>query len=256
MNDIFNNAFGLQGKNILITGGRSGLGFAMAQCVANAGGFPIIVGSSSESVIGEAVKKLPAGAGFQFDVRETEKAPDFASFLIEKYGHIDGLVNNAGVHCKKPFEETTIDDFQRVIDVHVFGSYALTQAVAPYMIRAKRGSIIFISSMSAMIGLTKVSTYGAAKSAVLGLVKCLTGDLSPYGIRVNAISPGFIDTPMFHQAVDKDPDRQKKIIVHTPLGKYGNPIDVGWAVVYLCSDASSFITGVNLPVDGGCNIGF
>lgn len=250
------NKLDLSGKNIVITGGRSGLGFAMAECIAAAGGFPIILGSSPEEVLKEASVRIGAGAAYHFDVTETKKAEDFIRSLIETYGHIDGLINNAGVHCKKPFEETTEDDFSRVFGVHVKGAIALTQAVIPYMKKQKNGSILFIASMSAMTGMTQVTAYGAAKSAVLGLVKSLTGEYAQYGIRVNAISPGFIDTPMFHKAVDADPERQKKILGHTPMQSYGCPEDVGWAAVYLCSEASRFVTGVNLPVDGGFSIGF
>lgn len=250
------NKLDLTGKNIIITGGRSGLGFAMAECIASMGGFPIILGSSPEEVLKEASERIGAGAGYHFDVTETHKAEGFLAELIERYGHIDGLINNAGVHCKKPFEETSEEDFERVFAVHVKGAIALTQAVLPYMKAQNSGSIIFIASMSAMTAMTQVAAYGAAKSAVLGLVKSLTGEYAPYGIRVNAISPGFIDTPMFHKAVDADPERQKKILGHTPMQSYGWPEDIGWAAVYLCSDASRFVTGVNLPVDGGFNIGF
>lgn len=248
--------FDLTDKNILITGGRSGLGFAMAKCIAAAGGFPIIVGSSSDGVMREAAEKIGAGAGYHFDVTEVGKADSFVEKMTERYGHIDGLINNAGVHCKKPFGETEPEDFGRVFDVHVFGAAALTRAVVRPMKERQSGSIIFISSMSAMIGMTEVSAYSAAKSAVLGLVKSLTGELADKGIRVNAISPGFIDTPMFHQAVDADIERQKKILSHTPMRCYGNAEDVGWAAVYLCSEAAKFVTGINLPIDGGCNIGF
>lgn len=250
------NAFDLTGKNIVITGGRSGLGFAMASCIAKAGGFPIISGSSSEAALEEAVEKIGTGAAYHFDVTETDKAEAFAKMLAERHGHIDGLINNAGVHCKKPFEATEMSDFKRVLDVHLLGSTALTKAVIPYMRSQGAGSVIFISSMSAMLGMTEVSAYSAAKSAVLGLVKVLTGEYAPAGIRINAISPGFIDTPMFHQAVDKDPDRRQKILSHTPMGRFGESENVGWAAVYLCSEAAKFVTGVNLPVDGGCSIGF
>ena len=104
--------------------------------------------------------------------------------------------------------------------------------------------------------MTQVCAYGAAKSAVLGFVKTLSGDLADKGIRVNAIAPGFIDTPMFRKAVETDVPRRQKIIGHTPMGCYGDPMDIGWAAVYLASPAARFVTGICLPVDGGCSIGF
>ena len=142
------------------------------------------------------------------------------------------------------------------MDVHLYGAFALTQAAYPYMKARGHGSVVFISSESALLGLTKVSVYGAAKSALLGITRCLAGDLSREGIRVNAIVPGFIDTPMFHQVVDKDLPRQQKILGHTPMYAYGMPEDIGWAAVYLCAPASRFVTGTVLTVDGGCSIGF
>lgn len=250
------NKLSLEGKNIIITGGRSGLGFAMAECIAAMGGFPVLLGSSPQEVMETAAGRVGAGAGYHFDVTKTGEADGFIRGLAEKYGHIDGLIHSAGIHCKKPFEETTQEDFDRVFAVHVDGAIALTKAVLPIMRQQGLGSIIYISSMSAMTGMTQVTAYGAAKSAILGLVKTLTGEYAPCGIRVNAISPGFIDTPMFREATDKDPNRQKKILDHTPMARYGTPADVGWAAVYLCSDASRFVTGINMPVDGGFHIGF
>lgn len=252
---MFQQAMGLEGKKIVVTGGRTGLGFAMARCIACAGGYPIILGSSSERAMEEAAGELPCGAGYHFDVTEYDRAPALIKMLLEKHGQIDGLINNAGVHCKKPFESTEMEDYQRIFSVHLLGAAALTRAVVPAM-QEKGGSILFISSMSAMLGMTQVAAYSAAKSAVLGLVKSLTGELAARHIRVNAISPGFIDTPMFHKAVDSDLPRQQKILAHTPMNAYGDPEDVGWAAVYLCSDAARFVTGINLPVDGGCSIGF
>ena len=120
-----------------------------------------------------------------------------------------------------------------MMDVHLFGSFALTQAAIPYMRQKKRGSILFISSMSALLGMTDVCAYGSAKSALLGLTRCLAGDISPYGIRVNAIIPGFIDTPMFHRAVDQDLPRQQKILGHTPMNRYGTPEDIGLSLIHI-----------------------
>ena len=171
-------------------------------------------------------------------------------------GPVTILVNNAGRHCKKPMLDVTQEDLQAVLDVHPLGAFALTKAVVTAMLERGKGSILLISSMSAYLGMTQVSAYSAAKSAVLGLVKTLSGDLADKGIRVNAIAPGFIDTPMFRKAVETDIPRQQKIIGHTPMGCYGDPMDIGWAAVYLASPAARFVTGVCLPIDGGCSIGF
>lgn len=256
MNELMQRAFGLQGQVALVTGGGSGLGLAMARCLAAAGAKVIITGRH-EDTLRRACEELEMDVDYRVqDVTDTEGAKPFVDGLVQQYGSLDILINNAGVHCKKPMEQVTQQDFQQVLDVHLLGAYALTQAAVPHMRRRKRGSVLFISSMSAVIGLTNVAAYSAAKAAVLGLIKSLSGDLAGDGIRVNAIVPGFIDTPMFHQAVDKDLPRQKKILDHTPMACYGDPEDVGWAAVYLCSPAANFVTGVALNVDGGCAIGF
>lgn len=231
MSDELKRAFGLEGERALITGGGTGLGFAMAKCFVQAGADVVITGRC-EDMLKEAVKQLGPKADYRvFDVTDTANAVPFVEMLTQ-------------------------EDLQNVLDVHLMGSFALTKAVVPGMLERKKGNILFISSMSAYLGMTQVTAYSAAKSAVLGLVKTLSGELADKGIRVNAIAPGFIDTPMFRKAVESDIPRQQKIIGHTPMGCYGDPMDIGWAAVYLTSPAARFVTGVCLPVDGGCCIGF
>lgn len=249
-------AFGLEGKVALITGGGSGLGYAMAKCMTEAGARVIIAGRRQRQLDEAAQSIGPLAKGYVFDVTQTSGAAGFISDIIKNDGGIDVLINNAGNHLKKPVEQMTIADVQSVMDVHVLGAYALTQAVIPAMRARGGGSVIFISSMTAFIGMTNVTAYSAAKSAVLGLTKTLSGELSKDGIRVNAIVPGFIDTPMFRQATDSDPERKKKILSHTPMGRLGEPEDIGWAAVYLAADASRFVTGTAIAVDGGATIGF
>ena len=256
MADELKRAFGLEGERALITGGGTGLGFAMAKCFVQAGADVVITGRR-EDMLKEAVKQLGPKADYRvFDVTDTANAVPFVETLTQEIGPVSLLVNNAGRHCKKPVLDVTQEDLQSVLDVHLMGSFALTKAVVPGMLERKKGNILFISSMSAYLGMTQVTAYSAAKSAVLGLVKTLSGELADKGIRVNAIAPGFIDTPMFRKAVESDIPRQQKIIGHTPMGCYGDPMDIGWAAVYLTSPAARFVTGVCLPVDGGCCIGF
>lgn len=257
MDDSFVNAFGLKGQTAVITGGATGLGFAMSKCMIAAGAKVIIVGIESDDILRNACGDLGEGASYyHFDITDTDHTQELVDKIVTDHGKIDILVNNAGVHCKKPIENTTVQDFTRVLDVHLVGSFALTKAVVPHMRANKSGSIIFISSMTGFIGLTYVTAYAAAKSGVLGMVRTLSSEISQDGIRVNAIAPGFIETPMFHQATDGDPERQHKILSRTPMRKYGTPMDIGWAAVYLCSPAASFVSGTALIVDGGAVIGF
>lgn len=256
MNEICRQAFSLSGQVALVTGGGSGLGYAIARCLAAAGATVVIAGRREE-VLRRACEEIEGDIHYKvYDVAQTDGAKPLVQQIAAEHGGLDILVNNAGRHCKKLPEEIEIQDFRDLMDVHLYGAWALTQAALPLMRAKKSGSVLFISSESALLAMTKVCVYGSAKSALLGLTRCLAGDVSADGVRVNAIIPGFIDTPMFHQAVDGDLPRQQKILAHTPLAGYGQPEDIGWAAVYLCSPAARFITGTALPVDGGCSVGF
>lgn len=189
MADELKRAFSLEGERALITGGGTGLGFAMAKCFVQAGADVVITGRR-EDMLKEAVKQLGPKADYRvFDVTDTANAVPFVETLTQEIGPVSILVNNAGRHCKKPVLDVTQEDLQNVLDVHLMGSFALTKAVVPGMLEQKKGNILFISSMSAYLGMTQVTAYSAAKSAVLGLVKTLSGELADKGIRVNAIAP-------------------------------------------------------------------
>jgi gluconate 5-dehydrogenase len=124
------------------------------------------------------------------------------------------------------------------------------------MLHRRRGSILWIASMASLLGLPLVSAYTIAKTGIVGAVRALAAELSPHGVRVNAIAPGWIETPMLRKALDGDSRREARILERTPMGRFGESSDIGWAAVYLCSPAARFTTGVVLPVDGGASIGF
>ena len=248
--------FSLAGQLAIVTGGGTGLGFAMASCLSAAGARVVITGRRMK-VLDEAAQKLGSSVSpEEYDVTELAAAPAFVKKVEERYGPPSILINNAGIHVKKSIEEHTLEDFHRVLATHVEGAFALTRAVVTGMKRARQGSILFIASMSSMMGLPNVVAYSAAKSAYLGLVRSLASELGPSNIRVNAIAPGWIETPMLHQALEGDPKRKQKILDRTPQQRFGSPEDIGWAAVFLCSAAAQFINGVVLPVDGGASIGF
>lgn len=253
----FSRAFSLEGKVAIVTGGATGLGFAMTKCLVAAGAKVAVASSSLAEKYEETLKPLgDKVVYYQFNVTDTDKAQAFIDRVIAEQGQVDILVNNAGNHCKKPIEEMEVSDFTRVLDVHLVGSFALTKAVIPHMRARKTGNVIFIASMTSYVGQPYVIGYSAAKSGVLGMIRDLAAEVGLDGIRVNGIAPGWIDTPMLHQAVDNDIPRQEKILGRTPMKKYGDPEDIGWAAVYLCSDAAKFVTGMVIPVDGGAVSGF
>lgn len=249
--------FSLEGQTALVTGGATGLGLAMVQCIKEAGGRVIVVSSSPYEKYKDIIERLGERVFYeQFDITMTDKTSIFIEELIEKYGKIDILVNNAGIHCKKPIEDMSVNDYERVLQVHLVGAFAMTKAVVPYMRKNKKGNIIFIASMTSYIGQPYVMGYSTAKSGYLGMIHTLASEVGADGIRVNGIAPGWIDTPMFRKATDGDEKRKNKILGRTPMNRFGEPKDIGWACVYLCSDAAKFVTGAVLPVDGGALIGF
>jgi len=250
------NVFDLTGKNVLITGGGTGLGLAIATAMVEAGAKVIIVGRREEMLV-EACNILGSNASYKvFDIANLEQIPAFTKDIETGSGNIDVLVNNAGVNMKKDFFEVTDADFESIIRINQQAAFALSREFARGMINRKAGCIIMISSMAAKYGIPKVISYTAAKSAIEGMTRAMAVDLSPSGIRVNCIAPGFIETPMSAKALNNDPERKAKVMGRTPMGFMGKPEDVGYAAVFLASDAAKYITGVSLPVDGGNSIGF
>jgi NAD(P)-dependent dehydrogenase (short-subunit alcohol dehydrogenase family) len=248
--------FSLENKLALITGGGTGLGLGMAKAFVEAGAKVVITGRR-EDILQAVVEEIGDNAAFLAnDVSNLAGLPELVKTIEARHGAIDVLVNNAGINLKKHALDLTDEEFNTIIQTNVNAVFALTREVARGMVERKRGSIIMITSMAAMYGLSKVAAYGASKTAVLGMTRILASDLSPHGVRVNAIAPGFIDSPMLRKALDSDTERKAKVMGRTPMGTLGSAEDIGYAAVYLASEAAKYVTGVNLPVDGGNSIGF
>jgi NAD(P)-dependent dehydrogenase (short-subunit alcohol dehydrogenase family) len=250
------NMFSLEGKRALVTGGGTGIGFGICKAFIEAGAQVMITGRR-EDVLKTAVAALGSQAAYAVgDVADLPSLPGLVKGIEEGWGPIHILVNNAGINMKKTALEVSDEEFQRIIQTNLNGLFAMTREVGRHMQQRGSGSIINITSMAAMYGLPLVAGYASSKTAVLGLTRTLASDLAPVGIRVNAIAPGFIESEMTKKALDADPVRKGKALGRTPMGKMGLPEDIGWAAVYLASEAAKFVTGVNLPVDGGNSIGF
>jgi NAD(P)-dependent dehydrogenase (short-subunit alcohol dehydrogenase family) len=250
------SAFDLAGQTALITGGGTGLGLGMAKCFVTAGAKVILVGRRNAEL-----EKACAGLGANAfalagDVTKLETIPALVQQAEKLAGPVSILVNNAGVHLKKPALETSDAEFFKVLQTHVFGAFALSREVGRGMVARKSGSILFTASMTTLMGIPLVVAYSAAKSAYGGMVRSLAVELGPQGVRVNAIAPGWIESDMLNEALNGDPPRKAKILGRTPMNKFGQAQDIGWAAVYLCSPAARFVTGVVLPVDGGASVGF
>lgn len=243
-------------KTAIITGGASGIGFAIARKFCEQGVNSILIGRNTEK-LREAAASLGSNAHpLAFDINELQSIPSIVEQMAAKFGHIDVLVNNAGINMKKSILEVSDDDFARILHTNLHAAFSLSREVARQMLPHKKGVILHISSMAAQYGLPKVIAYSASKTAIDGMTRAMAVELSPKGIRVNAIAPGFIITDMTDKAFDTDPERKEKAIDRTPMGYMGTPEDVAEAAWFLASDAAKYITGVVLPVDGGNAIGF
>ncbi|MFO8001012.1 MAG: SDR family oxidoreductase [Marinilabilia sp.] len=243
-------------KTAIVTGGTTGLGKAITQAFANAGIFTIIIDRNKEN-LEAAQQEFGEKCAYEFfDLSNFEELPSFINKLDERYGFLDILVNNAGVHHKKEALEVTDEEFRKVIQINQNVVFALSREVARKMIPNGSGVILNISSMAAKYGIPQVMAYTAAKTAVEGMTRAMAVEWSPKGIRVNAIAPGFIYSKMSAGALDSDPERKQKVLSRTPMGRMGQPEEVGAAALFMVSDAASYITGTVLPVDGGNSIGF
>jgi NAD(P)-dependent dehydrogenase (short-subunit alcohol dehydrogenase family) len=250
------NPYQLTGKTALITGGAEGIGLGTARVFINLGAKVVITGRTQKK-LQEAQKSLGSCClVFQNDITDKSAHGDLLAFIEKEAGALDVLVHNAGMHSKKPSLEVTDEEFQAVVDTNLNSVFALTRSALKDMIRRERGSVIFISSMAALYGLEKVIAYASSKTALLGMTRALASEYSHTGVRFNAIAPGFIESKMLASAMDDDPERKSKVLKRTPAGRFGKPEEIGMAAAFLASDASKFITGVCLPVDGGNAIGF
>jgi NAD(P)-dependent dehydrogenase (short-subunit alcohol dehydrogenase family) len=243
-------------KTAIITGGAAGLGLAIARKFTEHNIRILIVGRK-EAKLKEACQSLGPLAGYiALDLTRLDEIPGAVNAIAMQAGRIDILVNNAGIHLKKALLDVSNEEYQDIILTNQTSVFAFTREVAGHMKKQGSGCILNISSMASQYGIPQVIAYTASKSAVEGMTRAMAVELSPLGIRVNCIAPGFIRTDMSSKAMDKDAERKRKVLSRTPLGRFGEPAEVAEAAWFLVSDAASFITGVVLPVDGGNSIGF
>jgi NAD(P)-dependent dehydrogenase (short-subunit alcohol dehydrogenase family) len=245
-----------QRKIAIVTGGTSGLGYAIAEKFVKNDIFTIIIGQKEEKAQAAQASLGELSAYMLCDLSRLDAIPGLIDEVIKAHGRVDILVNNAGVHLKKPMLEVTDEEFQRVVLINQTVVFVLSREVGKIMVKQNGGCIVNISSMAPHYGIPKVIAYTAAKSAVEGMTRAMAVELSPYGVRVNCVAPGFIRTNMSSSALDSDPDRKQKVLSRTPMGKLGIPGDVAKSVYFLASDEAEFITGTVLFVDGGNAIGF
>ncbi|GCD96491.1 glucose 1-dehydrogenase [Embleya hyalina] len=246
----------LQGPNltdkvVIVTGGARGLGAAAAKQIVDAGGRVVVTDLLDEGA--ETAAALGAHARFhRHDVTSEEQWKAVVDFTVAEFGRVDGLVNNAGVSTGTMFDTETLEHFEFVIKVNLTGVWLGMQAVIPHLKANGGGSIVNVSSAAGLMGLAMTGSYGASKWAVRGMSKVAAVELGPARIRVNSVHPGMIYTPMTSSVGIREGEGNYP---NTPMGRVGEPSEIGAAVAFLLSDAASYVTGAELAVDGGWTTG-
>lgn len=247
--------FSLEGNAIIITGAGSGLGMAVAKGFAMAGAKLLLADSNLEAV--QSLSKELAVMGYQaiplkVDVTKSSEVQAAVRCAIEQLGGIDALVNCAGITRRMPFEDFDESEWDLVLDVNLKGSFLFTKYAAAEMLRKGRGSIVNFGSLGSVVAIPQSAAYCASKGAVAMMTKTAACEWGQRGIRVNAILPGTFETPLLKQCVAERPSYGQEMLERFPIGRFAQPEEIVGACIFLCSDASTYVTGHLLAVDGGC----
>lgn len=245
--------FGMEGKVVIITGGTKGIGKEAAKALLDIGAIPVMWGSTEKSV-GMAREDFKDATDsyeiMQVDVGDEAAVEKAVAAVMEKYGHIDGLVNSAGTSHLEAFDTFDISEYERVMHVNVTGTMICCKHVGKIMKAQGKGCIVNVSSVRGFQGKDRYSAYASSKGAINNLTHTLGVELAPLGVRVNAIAPCFIRTDI-SEVVLKDESFKAWVMSRLPAGRLGELSDCAGAIVFLLSDASPFVIGSVLPVDGG-----
>lgn len=244
-----------RGKSVIITGGTSGIGLATAQLLSAKGANLVITGKNKEK--GKKALSHIKGSGdvefFKGNVASVTETEKLIELVKKKHGGLDVLVNNAGVYLSKKIDETSEEEWDWIMNTNLKGVYVVSRASIP-LLRESKGCIVNVASVSGLVGVRNEAAYCASKGGVIQLTKAMALDYAKEGIRVNAVCPGDIETPMMWEALNRVEDRslavEKDKALH-PLGRFGKASEVARLIMYLASDDSSFVTGTAVSIDGG-----
>ena len=251
------NLFNLNKKVALITGGNGGIGYAMAKALGDAGANIIIAGRNVDKNT-FSVNKLKnsniEAMAIEVDVDKELSCQNMVNEVVDKFQKIDILVNNAGTNIRKRPEEYSLKEWTSIINTNLVSMFICSKVCYEHFIKNKSGKIINIGSMHSLFGAPLGSAYSASKGGVVQLTKSFANTWASKNIQVNAVLPGYIDTELTKQARIDIPELEKRVTERTPAGRWGVPDDLGGIAVFLASEASNYITGTAIPVDGGYSI--
>jgi NAD(P)-dependent dehydrogenase (short-subunit alcohol dehydrogenase family) len=254
MNSYLNNLFNLEGKVAVVTGAGGHLCSEMARAFAKAGCSVAVLDLRIEKA--KAIEDEIRIMGFdsvislEIDVAKKENHIEALNSIVAKFGKIDILVNGAGINGATPFFEIGLNEWYAILDSQITGTFLGCQVFGEYMVKQGKGSIINVSSASAGPPLSKAFTYSVAKAGIKNLTQNLGREWGTKGVRVNAIRPGFLPTE-WNRKNFITPEREAAILGHTPMARFGDPVELVGAILWLASDAASFVTGAEIEVDGG-----
>lgn len=244
----------LTDKVAVVTGGSRGIGRAAVECFAKLGANVVVNYLKDESAAEETVRNAEAlgvrAVAVQADVSRLAEAKQLIGTTIERFGRVDFLVCNAGIWEGSAVDEMTEDVWDRTMDLNLKGTWAVCRAAVPHMKQQRFGRIVIVSSTAGQRGEANVSNYAASKGGQISFTKSLAAELGPFGINVNSVAPGWVDTDMCAD-VFADPSFRKSIADSIPVGRVAAPQDIAWPIVFLCSDWGRYINGEILNVNGG-----
>jgi NAD(P)-dependent dehydrogenase (short-subunit alcohol dehydrogenase family) len=246
--------FSLDGKIALVTGAGRGLGRAGALAFARAGAHVALLSRTRTQLEETAIGVEALGRKALVVLGDTRSAAEVDAAVhatVAAFGRIDILFNNAGTNIRKNVVDMPDEDWHTIMDTNVKGAFLVARAVARQMVRQGSGTIVNMSSMSAVSAEPTKAVYSASKGAITLFTKGLALELAPHGIRVNAIAPGYMLTSLVKGGLDADPERKKRVLARIPLGRLGEPEEIGGALIFLASDAARYVTGATITIDGG-----